>query len=302
MKKLILTYLIFGILTISCQGQTERIEIKLMNCIYENYEDQGTEFKKILSDFEKLLIDEKILKDGTGKSYKAIFEKIIIDDDFDYNPSRSFLDEIIDIGMPQNESFRNCQSKLRENSENKFSKGTELQTVLDSIKNSGNLTPSIVANGILSVLNEKDFELDFYKMSVFFLFDTISYTNDDGISRKLPDFKEDETEYDLSKAINIYIDGNNQIFANKEKVNIEELKVQIREYEFKNKSESIIIFKAERETMYKTYVDVQNAIVGEIRSLREQLAEEKYKTELDKLTEKQLIEIKYIYPQKIVEQ
>ena len=302
MKKLILTYLIFGILTISCQGQTERIEIKLMNCIYENYEDQGIEFKKILSDFEKLLIDEKILKDGTGKSYKAIFEKIIIDDDFDYNPSRSFLNQIIDIGMPQNESFRNCQSKLREKSENKSSKGTELQTVLDSIKNSGNLTPSIVANGILSVLNEKDFELDFYKMSVFFLFNTISYTNDDGISRKLPYFKEDETEYDLSKAINIYIDGNNQIFANKEKVNIEELKVQIREYEFKNKSESIIIFKAERETMYKTYVDVQNTIVGEIRNLREQLAKEKYKTELDKLTEKQLIEIIYIYPQKIVEQ
>lgn len=302
MKKIILTYLTFAILTMSCQGQTERIETKLMNCIYENYEDKGVEFKKALSDYEKLLIDEKILKDGTGKSYKAIFEKIVMDDDFDYNPSKSFLDKIIDIGMPQNESFKNCQSALREKSKNEFSKGTELQTVLDSIQNSGNLTPSIVANGILSVLNEKDFELDYYKMSVFFLFDTISYTNDSGISRKIPEFKEAETENDLSKAINIYIDGNNQIFVNKEKVDIEKLKVQIREYEFKNKSESIISFKAERETMYKTYVDVQKAIVGEIQILRKQLAKEKYKTELDKLTEKQLIEIKYIYPQKIVEQ
>tara|TARA_R110002051_G_scaffold1113_2_gene5630 strand:- start:11 stop:916 length:906 start_codon:yes stop_codon:yes gene_type:complete len=301
MKKLILTYLTFGIFTMSCQGQTERIETKLMNCIYENYEDKGTEFKKALSDFQKLLIDEKILKDGTGKSYKAIFEKIVTDDDFDYNPSISFLDKIIDIGMPQNESFKNCQSELRERAENGFSKGTELQTVLDSIKNSGNLTPSTVANGILSVLNEKDFELDYYKMSVFFLFDTINYTNDSGISRKLPEFKENETEYDLSKAINIYIDVNNQIFVNKEKVDIEKLKVQIREYEFKNKSESIISFKAERETMYKTYVDVQNAIIGEIQILREQLAKEKYNTELDKLTEEQQSEIKKIYPKKIVE-
>lgn len=285
----------------SCKGQTERVEIKLMNCIYENYEDKGTEFKKALSDFEKLLIDKKILKDETGKSYKAIFEKIVIDDYFDYNLSISFLDKIIDIGMPQNESFKNCQSELRERSENAFSKGNKLQTVLDSIKNSGNLTPSIVANGILSVLDEKDFELDFYKMSVFFLFDTINYTNDSGISRKLSEFKENETEYDLSKAINIFIDGNNQIFANKEKVDIEKLKVLIREYEFKYKSESIISFKSERETMYKTYIDVQNAIIGEIQILREQLAKEKYNTELDKLTEEQQSEIKKIFPKKIVE-
>ena len=301
MKKLILTYLTFGLLSISCKRQTERTEVKLMNCIYENYEDNGTEFKKALSDFEKLLINEKILKNETGKSYKAIFEKIVSDDDFNYNPSKSFLDKIIDIGMPQNESFRNCQSELRKKSKNKFSKGTELQTVLDSIQNSGNLTPSIVANGILSVLNEKDFELDYYKMSVFFLFDTISYTNDSGISRKLPKFKKDETNYDLSKAINIYIDGNNLIFANKEKVNIEKLKVKIREYELKNKSESIISFKTERATMYSTYVEVQNAIIEEIQILREQLAKEKYNTELNKLSEKQQSEIKKTYPKKIVE-
>ena len=53
--------------------------------------------------------------------------------------------------------------------------------------------------------------------------------------------------------------------------------------------------------MYKTYVDVQNAIIGEIQILREQLAKEKYNTELNKLTEEQLSEIKKIYPKKIVE-
>lgn len=301
MKKLIFTYITFGILSITCQAQTERIETKLMNCLYENYEDQGTEFKKALSDFEKLLIDENILKDRTGKSYKAIFEKIVVDDDYDYKPSKSFLDYIINIGMPESESYKNCQSELKEKSKNEFTKGTELQTVLDSITSSGNITPSNVASGILSVLNEKDFELDYYKMSVFFLFDIISYKDDNGISGKFSEFKESETEYDLSKAINLYVDGNNQIFVNKEKVNIEELKMQIREYEFKNKSESIITLKTERESMYKTYVDVQNAIVGEIQILREQFAKEKYNLEIDNLTEEQLSEIKKVYPQKIVE-
>lgn len=53
--------------------------------------------------------------------------------------------------------------------------------------------------------------------------------------------------------------------------------------------------------MYKTYIDVQNAIVGEIRHLRAKLAKEKHNTELDKLTEEQLSEIKKVYPQNIVE-
>ena len=53
--------------------------------------------------------------------------------------------------------------------------------------------------------------------------------------------------------------------------------------------------------MYKTYVDVQNAIVGEIRILREQLAKEHYNTVLEKLTESQLLEIKKVYPLNIKE-
>jgi len=286
---------------LSSQGQVERIETKLMNCIYENYDDEGTEFKKALSDFEKLLIDEKILKDGTGKSYRAIFEKIEIENDFDYNPSKPFLNKIIELGILQNDLFKNCESDIREKSKNEFSKGTELQTVFDAIKNSGNISLSIVAQGILSVLDEEDFKLDYYKMKVYLLFDTISYTDDEGISEKLPELKEDETEYDLSKAFNIYIDGNNQIFVNKEKVDINTLKIKIRDYEYKFKSESIIFVKNEPATMYQTYIDVHKVIIGEIRILREQLAKEKFKTELTNLNQVQLSEIKKIYPQKIVE-
>ncbi|WP_417800603.1 ExbD/TolR family protein [Tenacibaculum sp.] len=298
MKKLIFTYLTFGIFTISCNSQTLRVEDKLMNCIYQNYEDNGTKFKKALTGFEQLLINEKILKDSSGKSYVAIFEKIIEENDFNYNPSKSFLDKIIDIGMPQLESFIKCQSELKES---KFIKSNELQKVFDSLKKSDNFSPSTVAKGILTVLNSEDFELDYYKMSVFFLFDTISYVNDDGLIRKLPETQENDTEYDLSKAINIYIDGNNQIFANKKKVDIDELKIVIKEYEEKNKSESIISLKAERETMYKTYIDVQNAIVGEIKKLRSQLAKKIYSKELDSLTKEEMLEIRKVYPQKLIE-
>jgi biopolymer transport protein ExbD len=298
MKKLIFTYLTFGIFTISCNSQILRVEDKLMNCIYQNYEDNGTQFKKALTEFEQLLINENILKDNSGKSYVAIFEKIVEENDFNYNPSISFLDKIIDIGMPQSESFIKCKSELKES---EFLKSNELQKVFDSLKESDNFSPSSVAGGILSVLNDKDFELDYYKMSVFFLFDTISYVNDDGLIRKLPEIQEDDTEYDLSKAIKIYINGNNQIFVNDEKVDIDNLKIKVKDYEEKNKSESLIALKYERETMYQTYVDVQNAIVGEIKELREKLANQKFNSSLENLTKEQLLEIRKIYPQNWIE-
>jgi biopolymer transport protein ExbD len=298
MKKLIFTYLTFGIFTISCNSQILRVEDKLMNCIYQNYEDNGTQFKKALTEFEQLLINENILKDNSGKSYVAIFEKIVEENDFNYNPSISFLDKIIDIGMPQSESFIKCKSELKES---EFLKSNELQKVFDSLKESDNFSPSSVAGGILIVLNDRDFELDYYKMSVFFLFDTISYVNDDGLIRKLPEIQEDDTEYDLSKAIKIYINGNNQIFVNDEKVDIDNLKIKVKDYEEKNKSESLIALKYERETMYQTYVDVQNAIVGEIKELREKLANQKFNSSLENLTKEQLLEIRKIYPQNWIE-
>ncbi len=53
--------------------------------------------------------------------------------------------------------------------------------------------------------------------------------------------------------------------------------------------------------MYQTYIDVQNAIVGEIRELREKLAKQKYNSALEDLTKEQLSEIRKIYPQNWIE-
>lgn len=297
MKKIIFTLLIFGMLAISCKKQAERVEVKIMNCIYESYEDQGTAFKKALSDFEQLLIAENILEDGTGKSYKAFFEKMVINDAFNYNPSQSFLNKVIEIRSTQNESFINCQSELRK----ELKKETELQATLSAILTSENQSPSQIAKGFLMVFDEDDFELDYYKMNVYLFFDTINYTNDEGLIKKLPDFKEEEIEQDVSKAITVYMDGNNHVFVNDEKVTVEELKIQIRDYERTHTSESIIVFKSSRETSYSKYLDIQKAMAEEVNILRDELAKERYNTALDNLTEEQRSEIKKIYPLNLVD-
>ena len=128
-----------------------------------------------------------------------------------------------------------------------------------------------------------------------------SCINDKGLVKELPELSETETEYDLSKAIKIYIDGSNQLVVDNEKTDMDGLKMKIREYENRNKSESVISIKNAPESSYATYIDVQNAVVGEIRILREILSEEKYNIQLDSLTKEQLSEIRKVYPLNLTE-
>ena len=125
--------------------------------------------------------------------------------------------------------------------------------------------------------------------------------NDKGLIRELPPISETEYKYDLSNALNIYIDGKNQLYVNNEKFDESDLKVKIREYESKNKSESVISLKYERDTAYETYINTQNTIVSEIRNLRIKLSKEKYNKKLDSLNNEELTAIRKVYPLNLIE-
>jgi len=300
MKKLVLLNILLGILLISCSAQNERIENKIMECSYHSYADEGIQLKQLISDYQKLLIDEEILADDSGKSYRNVLQNIADGNDFNKAPSKFFINELQKIDKPNTIKAQDCQKIIViDSSLYDLSKLKGLEQAITNAQHSNDIQPSLIARDFLKVLSDEDFELDFYKLRTFFLFEMMN--PNDGINRKLPKLKADKTEYDLSNALNIYLDDKSQIIVNEKKLSIEELKKLIREYELKNKSESIISLKTERETSYKTYIEVQNAMVGEINNLREQLSKERYNVELDKLSEEQFTEIKKIYPQKIVE-
>lgn len=289
MKKIFLGLFILGCLTVSCQEQPERLETKAMNCVFESYDDKGVAFKKAIYDFEQVLITEKILKDRSGKSYKALFEKIATNNELTNWPITSFDDLLSNIGAPRQEALGSCLATLEKNTINK------LEAFAKTIQTSDELTPSILANGILAALDEEDFELNYYKMNTFLLFDTINYTNDKGLIKALPKLEENPT-FQTEKAINVYIDGENQFFVNDEKVNLNTLKSKIRTYVSNNESESYIALSSERKTSFASYIDVQNAISAEIDFLRDQFSKEKYNQVFEELTKEQADEIRKVYP------
>ncbi len=299
MKINILLNIIIGLLFTSCVAQGNRIESIIMECYYQAFADNGKELKTLISDYEALLIKEKILTNKSGKSYRQVLQKIADRKEFGKVPSTFFSAELLKIKKPDLEKIKECQKIIvKDSSLYDMSKLKGLEQI-ENAQYSRDLKPSLIAKDILKILTEDDFELDFYKSRIFLLFSLID--TDAGVSGQLPEMEENQVKHDLTNALKITLDNKSAIFVDDKKVTIVELKKRVRDYELENKSESIISLKADRGTMYSTYIDVQNAILGEIRLLRDKLAKEKYNTELNKLTEEQLSEIKKVYPQNLVE-
>ncbi|MEW7281360.1 hypothetical protein ABW636_22460 [Aquimarina sp. 2201CG1-2-11] len=179
------------------------------------------------------------------------------------------------------------------------SKVYRLQNVVDSIKISGDIFPSKIANGILSVLDAEDFQLEYYKIKTFVLLDGTNTTSK--LSQKLKQKKEKFKKLDLDNAIKIHVTKKNETLVDNKNVSILKMRELIREYVFKSKSNSIISLTSSKETIYKVYVDVQNTILNEIDLLRKQLSLKKYGIEYSQLTKVQRLEIENIYPKKLIE-
>jgi len=279
----------------NCQSQTERVETKIFNCINQSFPNNGNDFNKTILQFENELIEQHILKDRTGKSYREIYKQIYSETEIEFKPSKVFTDSIRSVNKYYFQIFLDCEGKYM-NTENYInSKTNKLKTALESLNKSGKFEPKIIAKVILSNLDNNDFELDYYK------FRTIQIVNFINVSFNTNN-KNDILMGDIENAFKIHIDRNNGIFVNDKKVSVEQLRLLIKKYEKENKTESIFLVKANSEALYKTFIKVNNAINDEINSLRNQLAIEKYNMNFNQLSEKQKKGIIEIYPQKVKEQ
>lgn len=300
MKKNFLLHIIILLLFTSCYSQSKRVEKEFMDCSYQAYSDNGLQLKKLISEYQKQLVKEKMLNDSTAKSYRNFFQEIADGKEFKHVPSKSFLEQLQAIEQPNRILIKECQTRiLKDSSKYDMTKLRMLENAISSVQNSGDLQPSLVAKQILLVLSEKDFELDYYKLRTMMLFDVLNV--DFGIDNKLRTSTGKVIEHDLTNALKISTNGKNEIFANGQKVSIKQLKEKVKDYERKNKEVSVIAISASRETMYRTYIDVQNTITSAIQSLRNEKSISDYQMEFEKLTDEQKQIIEKVYPIEIVE-
>jgi len=283
-------------------GQDDRLEVNFMNCVYEHCEDNGQEIKSTIKSYEQLLVDEGILRDATGDAYVALFEKMIKANEIDFAPSKTFQAAIRELEEPQ-EGYRECQLELMTNSGQYIDKSQRLSTVLDSLRNSAGYNPASFATGVLNTLDATDFELEFYKLSMLIMIESISFDNNSGLMRQIPPPPppSDQEDFSAIKILNVHLNHRDRIYIGEAQISLEELTELVHAFVAQNRSQARISLKVAREASYEKYNEVQNTIVAAIEQLREDYALKTYSKSFDVLAEEEQIIVKMMFPIKISE-
>jgi hypothetical protein len=175
-------------------GQND-IEDSICNCIYKSFDSIGVNFKSLLFDYEKYLIETNQIPDSSGESYLNLYEAVIKEGCFPIESDyyiKSFTHEnyvlfarcfYSPITTPE---LQESDSKIKILFE-KFSK----------IHVSGNEDPKMIAEIILNTLNESDFEKEIYRI---YALHTIYHTT--------------TSLEKIRKVISIEIFKNEQVFLN----------------------------------------------------------------------------------------
>ena len=293
--------LILALLTLtinSCSGQDYSIETKHFDCIDKTYSELGVDIKEELSDFEEHLIDAGVLADNSGESYYKIYEIIKETGDINFSFQYSLLDSIkakinkddIDFNKLSTDCIKLAE-KTYKTKKYERSKIYQLKVGTDSIKNSGSIEPSGIASMILSVLSPKDFEHDYYKMTVLILLATTQDVNS-GIIRKLPPLTESKEKESINKRnlLTVYVTtDNDSVLVNDKKKSIEDLTGIVEKYIKSDSTDTsmpelipinidligdcfqsklIIFLQNDRGTSYSTYIKVQNKLTDAYRNIR----------------------------------
>ncbi|MDG1571954.1 hypothetical protein OZ410_06470 [Robiginitalea sp. M366] len=170
--QIIYALLAFLILGPSCLGQKTRVEVALMECWFNSFGEDSAKVKAMFLDYEHYLVREGVLEGPSQKGYKSMHQ-LIAKGKRDYKVRRSFSRELENITRSL-EDYNSCKQILLNDSVNfDSSKLIRYHAVFDSITTRNEYKRSDIALGILSVLDEMDFDYDYYKVRAFILQDLL---------------------------------------------------------------------------------------------------------------------------------
>lgn len=169
MKKLLfILFLIF----INCSTKKERIENVMISCINNIEDEKGNKLESQIEDYEKLLLENNILESRSAKSYKNLFSRFIIKDNIniELNENDTLLVKIYSNRF-YNITFQKifkCFNDIDKDSLKYDSHKIKiLKKKFEKLKKENNNFEDFeIAKLLNSNLDEKDFELDFYKSIV----------------------------------------------------------------------------------------------------------------------------------------
>ena len=210
-----------------CYGQMMRVEHKLMDCWYQSFGDKREDAIEMVKIHELYLIEKGVIEDNTAKSYRAFYEMIAKGED-NYKVPRSFYIAIENMGSSW-ENYYECKKAVAKNTiYSDTSNLTKYDSVWKSILKKNTYTRADIAKGILSVLDEDDFGLDYYKIRAFIMQDLIIVS--ERWNLELPKKHKYTNQKELDAALKIDVDKNLNYFVQNEIKSFNGLKEIVKEY------------------------------------------------------------------------
>ena len=289
MKKItVLTFLI--LISISCKSQDRIVEKTFNDCYFNSMPNQGKELKIFHNEYESLLISNGILIDNSGESYYNLFKKIMRSEISDTKTNFSFIDSINKLSYTDLiHSNQKCSDKIKSLDIYKDSNTYRFEQTMDSLNDPYN-DKIVVIEKIISSLNEKDFELDFYKIRALLIMERMN---------SISDLFEEKvySEKQLETAFKVLLTKKNEIIFQGKKVSNDNLKILVENYLRIAKKNSLIIIDTYRDVKYGDYVKFIKSFEYVFSKLRNELSEQKFNKQFENLTEseKEIIEKEYSF-------
>lgn len=169
------------ILTILLVINSNLFAQKLPNFVQERIEfcdtyfsdAQAIQLQKELNELENYLVKNGLLADKSGSSYRAVYERIVKENDLNFEIDTTF--ELLDTLEFQ--VYTGCFYKVltsKQLSELTFKHQVAANRIAEAYD--GDITPGIIAQRIIDNLTLDDFELEFYKVSSLLTFYRIAST------------------------------------------------------------------------------------------------------------------------------
>ncbi len=142
-----------------------------------------------------------------------------------------------------------------------------------------------------------------FMLLIFFLV-TSSMDTEKGLLRQMaPPPQQEEQLTDINKdcVLQVELDANNLLTCNGKVVTPKQLGEEVKTMASVNRDGHVVAVKADRQTSYEAYFQMQNAIVGAYASLRESYALKHFDKHYAACNNEERAEVNDYYPQRISE-
>jgi hypothetical protein len=297
-QTIIIVFLLTGL--ISCGQQKDRIENVLLECLESSYNEIGVDLNNELNVLEQYLIDDGTLQSNSGQAYFDFYKRVVEINDI---PNEIDIDKFENLmKLKPNEYYSSsCINNLKriDSTEIINSKYYQMTLRMQEVVTNGEISPSSVANAIISVLKPSDFDKPYYRAIA--LLTILNTSNiETGLKREL--LPQKQKDYSDFPSVSILANSKSEIILNNKIVTSETLKNKLYDFIKSNQEHHLIIFSNEKGTTYDFYLKVQNQIFETYSRLRDEKSKELYNKSFSELSETENEKIKEIYPQNIKEQ